>query len=476
MALPHRPPDWVRESAYEIDWAGLDVVVCGIGVSGTAAAEVLLRRGARVRVVDAGATDAATLRASALTALGAEVLLGDGDPDVGTPHLAVTSPGWSPDQPLLRRLAAAGVPVWGEVELAWRFSRPGTAWLAVTGTNGKTTTVEMLAAMLAAVPLRAEAAGNIGTPLLEAVLRDVPPDWLAVELSSFQLHWSESIRPRVAAILNVAPDHLDWHGSLAAYAADKVRVWARMGEGDVAVGNADDPLVVALLAAAPAGRKVEFTLAPPDEGQLGVDAGRLVDRAFGNGDLVAVAELTGLTGSHNVANALAALAVALGAGVPVEPCLSALSSFAPGEHRLATVLEHAGVRYVDDSKATNPHAAVQALAAFDRVVWIAGGLNKGLEFDDLVAGARDRLVAAVLIGSCAHQLRDALARHAPEVPVHRADSMQTAVEVAAALAQPGDTVLLAPAAASMDMFRDYRDRGDAFAAAVAAVTGRTEKQ
>jgi UDP-N-acetylmuramoylalanine--D-glutamate ligase len=476
MADEHRPRDWVSASAYDIDWPALGVVVCGIGISGTAVAEVLLRRGARVRVVDAGATDAATLRGAALTALGAEVLLGDGDPDVGTPDLVVTSPGWAPDQPLLHRLAAAGVPVWGEVELAWRFSRPETAWLAVTGTNGKTTTVEMLAAMLSAAALRAEAAGNIGTPLLEAVLREVPPDWLAVELSSFQLHWSDSIRPRAAAILNVAPDHLDWHGSLAAYAADKAKVWARMGPDDVAVGNADDPAVAALLAEAPAGRKVEFTLAPPRAGQLGVDRGRLVDRAFANGELAPVADLTGLTGSHNVANALAALAVALGAGVPLEPCLSALSSFAPGAHRLATVLEHSGVRYVDDSKATNPHAAVQALSSFDRVVWIAGGLNKGLEFDELVAGAKDRLVAAVLIGSCAHQLRDALARHAPDVPVHRADSMQTAVEIAETLAQPGDTVLLAPAAASMDMFRDYRERGDAFAAAVAAVTRRTEKQ
>jgi UDP-N-acetylmuramoylalanine--D-glutamate ligase len=474
MSTDQQRPAWLDAPATDVPWRELRVLVCGLGISGTAAVEVLLHAGATVEVVDAATGDTAQSRAAALTARGAVVRLGDADRDIGRPDLVVTSPGWAPDNPVLRRAASAGVPIWGEVELAWRFTPPTTRWLAVTGTNGKTTTTEMLASMLATAQLRSTAAGNIGTALLDAVRAEPPYDLLAVELSSFQLHWSSSVHPVAAALLNIAPDHLDWHGSLAAYAADKAAVFARMGADDVAVGNADDPQVRALLAAAPAGRKVEFTLAAPGTGQLGVEDGWLVDRAFGLDGLLPVARMRGVIGPHNVANALAALGVALGAGVDKAACLAALTHFAPGAHRLATVLVRGGVRYVDDSKATNPHAAAQALASFDRVVWIAGGLNKGLEFDELVAGARDRLVATVLIGSCADQIAAALARHAPEVPVRYADSMHTAVEAAAGVARDGDTVLLAPAAASMDMFRDYRERGDAFRVAAEAITGRKD--
>jgi len=474
MSTDRQAPAWLDARGHDVPWRDLRVVVCGLGISGTAAVEVLLHAGATVEVVDAATGDTAQSRAAALTRRGAVVRLGDADRDIGRPDLVVTSPGWAPDNPVLRRAASAGVPIWGEVELAWRFSPPATRWLAVTGTNGKTTTTEMLAAMLAAARVHSTAAGNIGTALLDAVRAEPPYDMLAVELSSFQLHWSSSVHPLAATLLNIAPDHLDWHGSLAAYAADKAAVFARMGADDVAVGNADDPLVRAVLQAAPAGRKVEFTLGPPQPGQLGVEDGWLVDRAFAGDGMLPVARMRGLVGRHNVANALAALGVALGAGVEKAACLAALTHFTPGAHRLATVVVHAGVRFVDDSKATNPHAAAQALASFDRVVWIAGGLNKGLEFDELVAGARDRLVAAVLIGTCADEIAAALARHAPEIPVHRADSMHTGVEAAAGIAQDGDTVLLAPAAASMDMFRDYRERGDAFRIAAEGLTGRKD--
>jgi len=464
------------------------VCVAGLGISGVAAAETLLRLGARVSVVDG--SDAAELatRAAALAALGATVRLGPAAtaaPPAGA-TLVVTSPGWRPQAPLLRSAAAAGIPVWGEVELAWRL-RPAAAaghaapWLALTGTNGKTTTVRMLTAILTAAGRRAVAVGNVGTPLLAAVLADPPYDVLAVELSSFQLHWSASLRPFAAAVLNLADDHLDWHGSVAAYQEAKAKIWA--GGQTVAIGNADDPPTAQALAAAP-GRQVSFTLAEPGPGQLGVVAGRLVDRAFGPDaaaadqtgvDLAAAADVRP-AGPPNVANALAAAALARAYGVLADAVRAGLRGFTPDPHRNAPVAVVDQVSYVDDSKATNPHAAAASLAAYPSVVWVAGGLGKGLSFDELVLAARERLRAVVLMGSCRAEIRDALTRHAPAirvVEVARTDTgaMSDVVRQAARLAQPGDTVLLAPAAASMDMFANYAARGDAFAAAVNTVSG-----
>jgi UDP-N-acetylmuramoylalanine--D-glutamate ligase len=296
---------------------------------------------------------------------------------------------------------------------------------------------------------------------------------LAVELSSFQLHSAPSVRPAAAAILNLAPDHLDWHGGFEAYAAAKELIWA--GEKTVAVGNADDPEVARRLAAAP-GRRVSFTLAEPGPEQLGVVAGTLVDRAFGGGDLAPAGDVRP-AGPHNVANALAAAALARAHGVAAAAIAAGLREFVPDRHRNEAVAERHGVRYVDDSKATNPHAAVASLTSYDRVVWIAGGLLKGAPVDELVERVAGRLAGAVLLGADRAALATAIARHAPNLPVvdvARTDdgAMSEVVQSAAALARPGDTVLLAPAAASMDMFRDYKARGDAFAAAVRALADR----
>jgi UDP-N-acetylmuramoylalanine--D-glutamate ligase len=417
-------------------WGGLPVAVCGLGVSGTAAAEVLLRLGARVTVLDLHADET---RAAAVEALGATVVSGDPDPSVPA-DLVVTSPGWRPTQPFLARMAAAGVPVWGEVELAWRLRPARQRWYAVTGTNGKTTTTEMLGEMLATGEAPSATAGNIGTPLVQVVTAPEPPEVLAVELSSFQLHWTSTLAVAAGAILNVAPDHLDWHGSPESYAAAKRRIW---GPGTTAVYNADDPAVVALTEGVP--DLVPFSLSRPYEGPLAV------------------------SGQHNLANATAAATLARLAGIGEEGIACALRDFRTGGHRLVTVATLDGVAYVDDSKATNPHAAQRAIESYDSVVWIAGGLNKGLAFDDLVAATRHKLRAAVLIGTCAPEVRDALARHAPEVPVTDAGDLHTAVGTARRLARPGDTVLLAPAAASMDQFPDYAARGDAFAAEVRAL-------
>jgi len=447
-------------------WRGLRVVVAGAGASGEAAARVLLRLGATVTVVDR----AASTRTGALAAGGAAIALGAQAPPAGT-DLLVVSPGWRPDAPLLTAAAAAGVEVIGEVELAWRLRGPNPPpWLALTGTNGKTTTVRMLESMLRAAGGRAVATGNVGLPVVDAVTADPPYDVLAVELSSFQLHSAPSVRPAAAAILNLAPDHLDWHGDFAAYAAAKELIWA--GEKTVAIGNADDPEVAGRLAAAP-GRQVSFTLAEPGPDQLGVRGGRLVDRAFGGGAFAGAGEVRP-AGPHNVANALAAAALARAHGLDPAAVAEGLRAFVPDPHRNDPVGDVAGVRYVDDSKATNPHAALASLASYDKVVWVAGGLLKGAPVDELVARVAGRLAGAVLLGADRAALVTAIARHAPDLPVvtvSRTDdgAMSEVVEAAAALARPGDTVLLAPAAASMDMFRDYKARGDAFVAAVRAL-------
>ncbi len=462
------------------DWSGVSVVVAGIGVSGFAAADALLGLGATVTVVDGKAGD--TDRAAVLENLGATVRLGDGDSLPAGVDLVVTSPGWRPDAPLLVAASAAGIGVWGEVELAWRLrpTRNAAPWLAITGTNGKTTTVRMLTSMLTAAGLRAVAAGNVGTPLLEVVMAN-QHDVLAVELSSFQLHWSNSIAVHSSAVLNIAPDHVDWHGDLDAYAAAKGLIYR--GVTGAVVYNLNDPRTVALMADAlrePDARAVGFTLGTPSIEQLGVIEDLLVDRAFDDvggvapvgtaTELATLADITPLA-PHNVANALAAAALARSYGVPATAIRDGLRAFKPDGHRIAEVATRAGVRYIDDSKATNPHAAAASLAAFERVVWIAGGLAKGAEFDDLVADAAGRLKAAVLIGTDRPLIAAALARHAPDVPVIEvADvdtgAMDVVVAQAARLAIAGDTVLLAPACASMDMFTSYAERGDKFAAAV----------
>jgi len=508
---------------------GAHVLVAGAGISGRAAAAALLRLGARVTVSDARAEALADLPEGAVA--GPEELPSD-------VALVVTGPGRRPDHPLV---TSARVPVVGEPELAWWIAQaqPMPApWLAITGTNGKTTTVGMLESILRAAGHDAVACGNVGYPVVTAVGegRDV----LAVELSSFQLHWSPSVLPAAGCVLNVAEDHLDWHGSMPAYAAAK----ARALRGPVAVCGVDDPAAAALLAAAPAEKRVGVTLAAPGPDQLGVDGGALVDRAFGGGMLVDVAAVTP-GGPSGLTDALAAAALARAHGVPPAAIAAGLAAFRPGGHRGAVVARVDGVAYVNDSKATNPHAAAAALTAAaaaltaaaagqaaptaaapgtaggttatagtaagrtsaasaasagtvaastastastasaastarGAVVWIAGGLLKGASVDALVAAHGPGLRAVVVIGTDRAEIVSAMRRHAPDVPVVEvtpgdddamAGIMTAAVRRAAALARPGDTVLLAPAAASMDQFTDYAARGDAFAAAAAALPG-----
>jgi UDP-N-acetylmuramoylalanine--D-glutamate ligase len=472
---------------------GLGVCVNGLGVSGPPVARALAARGAQVTTVDARDDQDNRQLADQLSGLGVTVVLRPQPELPAGTELVVTTPGWRPGTPLLTAAAVAGVPVIGDVELAWRLRPvlPGGArqdWLAVTGTNGKTTTVRMLAAMLGAAGYRTVAAGNVGLSVVDAVTEPEPYPVIAVELSSFQLHWSLSLRPFAAVVLNVAAHHLDWHGDIESYARAKGRIYA---PGTVAVCNADDRRSAELAAAAagPA-RVVPFRLGAPGPGELGTAGDVLLDRAFGARDRDGPAGVTPAEGlasgvvladvadvrpqaPHNVADALAAAALARAYGAAPAAVKAGLLAFRPEPHRMTLVARVAGVDYVDDSKASNPHAAAAALASYPSVVWIAGGLFRGADadVDRLVGSVAPRLRAVVLLGADRGVIRRSLARHAPDVPVVEAvrtdtGAMDLVVAAAARLARPGDTVLLAPAAQSFDMFRNYPARGDAFAAAV----------
>jgi UDP-N-acetylmuramoylalanine--D-glutamate ligase len=462
-------------------WDGVRAVVAGFGVSGFAAADNLTHLGASVTALDESDAGRRREQATLLEVLGATVRLGPGSTAVlpDDVDVVVTSPGWRPDAPLLAQAVSRGIPVWGEVELAWRLRDPDhdTPWLAVTGTNGKTTTVQMLEAMLRAAGLRTVACGNVGLPIVEAVMDPEPYDVLAVELSSFQLHYTSSMRAQSAAVLNIAEDHLDWYSSFEDYVADKARIYE--GVERACVYNVADPITEQLVREADVtegARAIGFTSGIPDVGMLGVVDDVLVDRAFVAERQTSAAELCTLAdlaspAPHFVANALAAAALARSFGVPPVAVRDALRGFEPAGHRIAHVATFGGVTWIDDSKATNPPAALASLEAYEPVVWIAGGLAKGASFDELVIRVRDRLRGVVLLGADAPVVAAALSRHAPDVPVFHLPAGETApmdrvVAEAAALAQPGDTVLLAPGCASMDMFDNYGARGDAFVAAV----------
>nr|WP_191094977.1 UDP-N-acetylmuramoyl-L-alanine--D-glutamate ligase [Streptomyces kanamyceticus] len=460
------------------EWQSKNVTVAGLGVSGISAARALAGLGASVTVVDGGSSEAHRERAASLEGDGISVRLGDAETLPDGTDLVVTSPGWKPSSPLFAAAAAAGVDVVGDVEIAWRLRGPDAApWLAITGTNGKTTTTRMLASILEAAGLRTAAVGNIGTPIVDVVLSEEPYDVLAVELSSYQLHWAPSLRAHSAAVLNLAPDHLDWHGSMEAYAADKGRVYE--GNRIACVYNVADKVTEDLVREADVEegcRAVGFTLNAPAPSQLGVVDGILVDRAFVPDRQKQAQELAEISdvqppAPHNIANALAAAALARAFGVQATAVRDGLRAFRPDAHRIEHVADVAEVAYVDDSKATNTHAAEASLASYESIVWIAGGLAKGATFDELVTKSAKRLRGAVLIGADRELIREALARHAPEVPVVDLDrtdtgAMSEAVRRAAELARPGDTVLMAPACASMDMFTNYNKRGEAFADAV----------
>ncbi len=451
------------------DFAHKNILVLGAGVTGTSVARFLESCGAQITLVDdnaAGATKPTDVKL-------------DGQDAV------VISPGWRQDHPLVQQILNSGIGLLNEVDIAWdlRSKRaPHQKWIAITGTNGKTTTVEMTAAILQAAGIKAVACGNVGDTVIDAVDRNDAYDVLVLELSSFQLHWARKACFEAAAILNIADDHLDWHGSFDAYADAKFSILDR---AEIAILNADDGPVV-VRANRFKGRKVFFSLNTPAPGEIGVVEELLVDRAFvaDAQEAAMICELVDIvpTVPHNVSNALAAAAMARAINVSHEDIQRALKEFRPGRHRIETIHESDGVTWVDDSKATNPHAAAASLMSHLSVVWIAGGLAKGADIEPVVQRCAPRIKAALLIGADRWLIEAALIKHAPNVPrvlidtpadYQRAGSsnsfMESVVAEAAKHVSAGDTVLLAPGCASMDQFISYADRGDRFAAAVRKV-------
>ena len=465
-------------------WPSLKVVVAGLGASGFAAADALLELGAAVRVVDRAQTEAVVDRANLLSILDGVVELGaDATERLGDADLVIASPGWHPDAPLFKAAEAADVPIWGDVELAWRLMQPDRVvpWLGVTGTNGKTTTVLMLDAMLRAGGHNSAAVGNIGRPIIEALRDPIGYDVLAVELSSFELHWCSTVALHSAVVLNVHEDHLEWYESapdpLATYTADKGRVYR--GVTNSCVYNVAEPVTRTLVEQADVtegARAIGFTSGTPAVSMIGVVDGLIVDRAFTDRradsalPLADVADVRPST-PHTLSDALAAAAMARSYGVKPTAVSAGLKSAGPVPHRIETVALVDGVTWVDDSKATNPHAADASLRAFESVVWLAGGQTKGTHFDQLVADHASRLRGVVVFGVDRADVVAALKRTAPMVPVVELDNptrgvIAEAVERARDMARAGDTVLLAPGAASLDIWTGYDQRGDDFAEAV----------
>ena len=475
------------------EWSGLRVAVLGLGVTGFSVADTLVELGAEV-VVFADRADQE--RADLLDVIGARLVVADlarvgGGlvADFG-PELVVVSPGFAPAHPIIASAAHASTPVWGDVELAWRLrdklDGPAADWFTVTGTNGKTTTVQLTTAMLIAGGKRVVACGNVGVPVLDAIRDPGGFDALVVEMSSFQLHYSHSLSAHSSVCLNIAADHLDWHGSADAYSLAKAKVYENTRVA--CVYNRDDVATRAMVENADViegCRAIGFGLGLPGPSDVGIVEDILCDRAFIDDrhtnalELATEAQLesSGLGAPHMVANVLAASALARSYGIPAAAIRQAILGFHLDKHRTELIATHAGVRWINDSKATNPHAADAAIGSFESVVWVVGGLLKGVDIGDIVARNTARLRAAVVIGADRVEVLGAFARHAPELPVFEVGTddtkevMSTAVRLSDLAARPGDAVVLAPAAASMDQFTDYVERGRQIAAAVHEMLG-----
>jgi UDP-N-acetylmuramoylalanine--D-glutamate ligase len=477
----------------DADWSSLRVGVLGLGVAGFAAADALMQLGSQVSIVDSSSNDAVSERANILGSLGASVFLNASELPEESFDLVVTSPGLPPQHHFHKQADLRGIPIWGELELAWRI-RPkigGAEWLCVTGTNGKTTTTLMLESILRSTGLRTEAAGNIGHSLVGVVMHD-ELDVVAVEVGAPQLPFVHTMSPWASVCLNLASDHIDHFGNFNQYAQAKARIYERTQFAAVYNGHEDATLSMVEAANVVEGcRAVGFTRGIPGLSELGVVDGALVDRAFISNRRDYAQELALVSdvhpsGEHNTENALAAAALARAFGamnageenrVSPKAVRDGLRDFNPAPHRNALVSSAQGVTYIDDSKATNAHAAHKSLSSYPSVVWIAGGLAKGQDFDDLVLAHADRLKLAILLGTDAPVIADALTRHAPNVPVitlvtRETSAMTQAVQIAHERAVSGDTVLLAPGCASWDMFANYSERGDMFASAVMNELGR----
>ena len=439
---------------------GAPVIVFGAGTTGKPTAEFLREHGALVLIVDEEIQSP-------------EIRKSFDGVDLSQYRLAIVSPGWRTDHPLIHIARQNGIELLSEIDLAWRVKvecNPDQRWIALTGTNGKTTTVQMVEAILLEAGVNALACGNVGTTAIEAALRH-DLDVLVLELSSFQLEWSQEATFETAAILNIAEDHIDWHGSFDAYAKAKFKIADRaqhiiLNKMDHEIVSRSKNLSIPI---------TFFSLDVPSSHEIGLVENLIVDREFVTDEAEALFELSDISPAvpHNVLNAMAASGLARSLGASGESIARALRNFKMDHHRLEVVPSSDGITWIDDSKATNPHAALAALQSQLKSIWIAGGLAKGATMEGLVTAAKDRIKAAILIGQDAPIIEAALKGIAPSIPVittephlRGMDAMRSAVGAAKSHAVTGDVVLLAPACASMDQFRNYAERGDFFAAAV----------
>lgn len=455
------------------------VAVAGLGIAGFAAADALLELGAQVSVFDAAETEKQKERGQILEILGAKVYLGFKRELPRDIDLLVVSPGLPPNHPWILDFSKRELPVWGELELAWHL-RPldnPAPWLCITGTNGKTTATMMLHSMLLASGLKSEAVGNIGESIVSAVMNPDPAQILAVEVGAPQLPFVYSMSPESSVVLNLAQDHVDFFGSFRNYHDAKARIYHQTKIA--CIYNVDDPVTEKMVENADVvegARAIGFTLGAPSISMLGVIDDCLVDRAFIENRKDSAQELATFAdikpfAPHNVANALAAAALARSVQVAPVFIKKGLQDFQPAPHRIALIAEVADVKYIDDSKATNTHAADTSLSAYQSVVWIAGGLAKGQDFSDLVKKHHSRIRSVILLGKDRDLIREAFVKHSPDTPLYEISetndsAMRLVVRQAQAVANSGDVVLLAPGCASWDMFKDYQARGIAFASAV----------
>ena len=476
-------------SSWHSDWSKVSVVVIGLAKTGFSVADTLHELGAKVLIVAESATSEIL---DIVDVLGIESVIGSIEDQLKaferfSPDLLVVSPGVPPTNALVISAGENNTPVWGDVDLAWRLRDRfdnQQEWICVTGTNGKTTVVELTEAMLLASGVKAVACGNIGKPILDCIRDPAEFEVLVVELSSFQLHYLNHIEPFSAACLNLAHDHIDWHGSFGAYHQSKARIYG--GTKVACIYNLEDSATESMVQSATVNegaRAIGFGLGTPKPSNVGFVDEFLVDRAFLDQRADSALEVASLEDFHGLgvltphllSNIAAATALARSFGVPPAACREALRNFRVSSHRIELVLEHEGVRYIDDSKATNAHAAAASLSSFESVVWILGGLLKGVDISELITKFAKRLRAAVVIGVDRIEILDRFSVLAPSVQVHEVqdgdDVMLRAVSLASAAAKQGDVVLLAPAAASMDQFVSYQDRGKQFAAAVSKVVG-----
>ena len=446
--------------SFVTELSGKSCLVIGAGVTGRAVHEALLKFGALSKIFD-------------------EKVSGKNDVINELPkgiELAIVSPGWKMDHPAILKLKSAGTKVIGEIDFAWQVKQvlaPNQKWIALTGTNGKTTTIKMIESIFQAAKINGVACGNVGQTVIASVCAEKPFDYLAIELSSFQIQWSELPRYQSVAILNIAEDHIDWHGSFEDYAAAKLKL---LKQAEKSFVNKSDPELVKRV-----GKEtvIWFSLETPNPNELGLVENLLIDRTFSPTPSQAneIAELVDITPTapHNVLNALAASALVLSIGINYGAIKLGLRNFSPDHHRMELVLSKNEINWIDDSKATNPHAAAASLLSYFQIIWIAGGLAKGASMDELVSRCAKRIKSVILIGQDRELISDAFAKFSPATEIIRVDQstdskqlMNDVVMQAIKLAKPGDTVLLAPACASMDQFDSYVERGQLFAQAVKA--------